>query len=172
MLFKCKNIFKKIFLIGLLIPCLQLYASGDLTIEGFVTNANTGDPLPGANVIIVGSNVGSSTDLDGKYTIKRLSPGSYVFRVTYIGYETTEKTVAITSGEQKRVNFTLAKSGPTSLIIYNALGQEVQTVIDNKIKSSGPHKLSIDMSEHSSGIYYYVLKQNNNRQVNKMVLIK
>ncbi len=102
-----KNIFRKIFLFGLLVPGLQLYASGDLTIEGFVIDANTGDPLPGANVIIVGSSLGSSTDLDGKYNFVGLSPGSYDFRVTYIGYETTEKTVAITSGDQQRVNFVL-----------------------------------------------------------------
>lgn len=126
MLFKCKNIFKKIFLIGLLIPCLQLYASGDLTIEGFVTNANTGDPLPGANVIIVGSSLGSSTDLDGKYTIIGLSPGSYVFSVTYIGYKTTEKTVAITSGEKQWVNFSLEQvviEGETIVVSAQREGQ-------------------------------------------------
>jgi hypothetical protein len=69
------------------------------------------------------------------------------------------------------VEFTLAESGRTSLIIYNALGQKVKTIMDNDIKS-GAHKVNIDMSEQSSGIYYYVLKQQNNRQVNKMVLIK
>ena len=69
------------------------------------------------------------------------------------------------------VEFTLAKSGLTSMIIYNALGQKMKTIIDNDLKS-GPHKLVIDMSEHSSGIYYYVLKQRNNRQIHKMVLIK
>jgi hypothetical protein len=70
------------------------------------------------------------------------------------------------------VNFTLAKTGIVNLDIYNVLGQKVKSLIDNQSLSSGPHQLSVNMSDHSSGIYFLVLKQQNNNQVKKMVLMK
>jgi len=70
------------------------------------------------------------------------------------------------------VEFVLAKNGSTNLVIYNALGQTVKTILDNKEMSAGSYTVDIDMSVHASGIYFYVLEQHNNRQVQKMVLMK
>lgn len=57
------------------------------TINGIVTDAKTGEAVVGANVIIQGTSVGAATDIDGKYTISNLKPGSYSLSITFVTYK-------------------------------------------------------------------------------------
>ncbi len=57
-------------------------------ISGQVTDAEDGDPLIGANVVIDGTTLGSSTDVDGNYRILNVRPGTYTIVVRYVGYQT------------------------------------------------------------------------------------
>jgi hypothetical protein len=70
------------------------------------------------------------------------------------------------------VQYTLNKSGFTSMKVYNILGQHVMTVVDNVYQTASTYKVSIDMSRFTSGIYFCVLEQGNNRSVQKMMLLK
>ena len=62
---------------------------------------NSGQPIPGASVIVKGTTTGTSTDFDGKFTINA-SPAN-VLLMSYIGYATREITV----GSQKTISVTL-----------------------------------------------------------------
>lgn len=55
-------------------------------ISGTVTEASTGDALPGVSVVIDGTTQGAITDMDGFYTILNVSPGTYDLRASFIGY--------------------------------------------------------------------------------------
>ncbi len=57
-------------------------------ISGVVTDGETGDPLPGANVIVEGTNLGAATGLDGEFFIINVPPGTYTLIVRMMGYET------------------------------------------------------------------------------------
>ncbi|MBF8295982.1 MAG: hypothetical protein HW389_2527, partial [Bacteroidetes bacterium] len=70
------------------------------------------------------------------------------------------------------VEYTLGKSGLTSLKVYNMLGQQVMTVLDNVYQSASTYKAMIDMSRFTSGIYFCVLEQGNSRVAQKMMLLK
>lgn len=61
-------------------------------IFGKIIEQDTGDPLIGANVLVMGTTMGAATDLDGNYRISNVPAGSYSLRITYIGYETQEIT--------------------------------------------------------------------------------
>lgn len=61
------------------------------TVTGYVTDASTGETLPGVNVVIKNTTIGVSTDTDGKYSIN-VSPGQ-VLVFTSIGYTPFEVTV-------------------------------------------------------------------------------
>ncbi|HGY57111.1 MAG TPA: TonB-dependent receptor [Caldithrix abyssi] len=63
-----------------------LYAQNSGKIAGVITDATTGEPLIGANVVLEGTNLGAATDVDGSYIILRVPPGSYTVSVLYIGY--------------------------------------------------------------------------------------
>jgi len=55
-------------------------------IAGRVTDADTGEPLIGANVLIEGTTLGAATDADGNYFIINVPPGQYSVRAQMIGY--------------------------------------------------------------------------------------
>lgn len=56
-------------------------------IQGTVTDAQTGQPLVGANVLIVGTTMGAATNLEGYYSILNVPPGEYDLRISMIGYD-------------------------------------------------------------------------------------
>ncbi|MBC8374690.1 MAG: TonB-dependent receptor [FCB group bacterium] len=55
-------------------------------IAGTIIDDVTGEPLPGANVIILDSQMGAAADIEGRYYILNLRPGHYDLRVDMIGY--------------------------------------------------------------------------------------
>ena len=58
-------------------------------ISGRVTDATTGETLPGVNVLIEGTTLGASTDFDGDYAIIGLRPGNYTVTASFVGFATT-----------------------------------------------------------------------------------
>ena len=65
-----------------------LFAQQDsIVIQGKITSRDTGYPLPGANVVIVGTKLGAAADSSGFYSIKSIPAGQYSIRVTHIGYK-------------------------------------------------------------------------------------
>jgi len=67
-------------------------------IKGRVIDSK-GESLPGVNIIIIGTNLGTTTDMGGNYELINLSSGSYRLRVSYVGYRTQEVTVTVREGE-------------------------------------------------------------------------
>ena len=92
----------KYIIISLLIFCSVISAQrGDLV--GKVIDSNNKEPIIGATVRIVGTNMGMQTDVDGEYYLPNLRPGIYKIQVSYIGYHTKTITdITITSG---KINF-------------------------------------------------------------------
>ena len=75
------------------------------------------------------------------------------------------------------ISFTLGSSVPVTLKIYNALGQEVKTLLAREKRSAGGHKELFDGrtdngTQLSSGIYFYRLDAGNFNEIKKMVLVK
>ena len=54
--------------------------------SGKVLDADTKEPLIGANIILLNTNLGAATDIDGNYFILNITPGTYEVRVSYVGY--------------------------------------------------------------------------------------
>ncbi|MGH7494158.1 MAG: TonB-dependent receptor [bacterium] len=76
-------------------------------IAGKVTAAQTGEVLPGANVQIQGTVLGSTTDAEGIFIIKKLQPGIYTVRVSYIGYDLAHAAVTVLADSTSRLSFVL-----------------------------------------------------------------
>ena len=69
------------------------------TISGQVTDPTDGSELVGANVVIQGTQLGSTTDIDGKFTLGDLAAGSYTLEVSFIGYVTKTIETSVISGQ-------------------------------------------------------------------------
>lgn len=86
-------------------------AQNKASVSGYVIDVKTQEPIPGATVILVGTNLGSITNADGYYTIANADPTTYGIQVSFIGYETATKFgVVLRSGGIPDVNFELSES--------------------------------------------------------------
>jgi hypothetical protein len=84
-------------------------------VSGKVTDKETGEPLIGANVIIVGTSFGAASDVNGDYTIRQVQPGNYSIKASYIGYQdVTVSNVRVVSGLTAEQNFQLSSSKITT----------------------------------------------------------
>ncbi|MBL7471444.1 TonB-dependent receptor [Robertkochia sediminum] len=82
-------------------------AQVETNIYGTVTD-KLGEPIPGASVFLEGTQQGAQTDMDGKYVIKNVSPGSYNLIASYIGFKTQTKfNILVRSVGTPDYNFTL-----------------------------------------------------------------
>lgn len=89
---------------------MALAQSGKL--RGQITDQETGEPLIGANVIVVGTSYGAATDVNGEYIILNLFPNVYEVKASYIGYQAeTISNVRINTDLTTELNFTLAAEG-------------------------------------------------------------
>ena len=79
---------RKILLLILLAPFF-VYSGTTGKLAGTIKDAQTGEPLIGANVIIEGTNFGAATNVNGEYVILNIAPGRYNVKFSFIGYETT-----------------------------------------------------------------------------------
>jgi TonB-dependent receptor len=114
-----------IFLLLPLISAIGVAANG--SINGIVRDSQTGEPLPGANVMLVHSSMGASTDLDGKFAIQNVAPGSYTLRATYVGYKEKTVTVQVKDGTALKQDFRLvaiAVEGEEVVVTAQAAGQK------------------------------------------------
>ncbi|MBI2619052.1 MAG: TonB-dependent receptor [Ignavibacteriales bacterium] len=69
-----------------------MFAGTTGKIAGRVLDAKTRDPLPGANIVVEGTTLGSSTDLQGRYVILNVPPGNYTVTASFIGYKRMQVT--------------------------------------------------------------------------------
>ncbi len=74
-------------LVGMLLFVVAAFAQTTGKISGKVTDAGTGEPLPGASVMVEGTTLGAATGLNGEFVILRVPPGKHTVRVDYIGYQ-------------------------------------------------------------------------------------
>ena len=82
----------------LLYPILYISSIfGQFSVTGKISDKKSRTPLPGSNVILVGTNLGAATDSDGFFEINNVPEGDYEIMATFIGYEIFKSNISITS---------------------------------------------------------------------------
>ncbi|MBS1260690.1 MAG: Protein oar [Calditrichaeota bacterium] len=93
----------------LLLPGLVLAQTGK--IRGTVVDSETGDPVIGANVVVENTSRGAATDLDGRFFIVAMTPGTYTVRASAVGYTpVTIEQVEVNIDRTTELEFELAPS--------------------------------------------------------------
>ena len=83
------------------------------SIHGTVTDEQTGIAIPGATILLVGSNpvLGTTTSLDGYFTLENVPIGRQTIQISFIGYQpATLKDLEVTSGKALNLNVSLLES--------------------------------------------------------------
>jgi iron complex outermembrane receptor protein len=90
-----------------LILITPVFSENEGEIEGYVKDKQTGLPLTHANIIIEGTQIKTTTDINGYFNIKGLPPGIYKIRVQHIGYKSIIKKVSIKTDIKVKLLFLL-----------------------------------------------------------------
>ena len=101
-MFKKLQLTLLLFLFG---TSLAIAQSGSLT--GQVTDSESGETVPGANILITELERGAVTDVDGNYEIANVPAGTYNLTASFVGYRTYRESVSIQAGQETVVNIEL-----------------------------------------------------------------
>ena len=102
------RISKYYFFLILLIFFISFRLFGGTTgkIAGKIIDAKSKEPMIGVNIILLGTSMGATTDLDGNYFILNIPPGVYEIKVTAIGYGTVSiKNIKVSADQTTRIDF-------------------------------------------------------------------
>jgi hypothetical protein len=102
-------------------------------VKGKVTDANSGDPIPFANIIFKGTMNGTTTDFDGNFSVKSTEPVDSIV-VSYLGYKTRTKIVE--RGVEQNINFQLEEIA-TNLqeIVFDAGENPAYAILRNVVRN-------------------------------------
>ena len=149
-----------------------LAALQQTTVSGTVTSADEGTALPGVNVIIKGTTGGTTTDVDGKFTLQVSDPNA-VLIFSFIGYTSEEipvaakavidvtmtpditqlgEVVVVAYGTQKKATLTGAVSAVTNQDIVTTKNENVQNMLTGKIPGLRVRQNSSEPGRFSNSI--------------------
>lgn len=118
-----KRLLSILALLAFLVPAVAFAQTG--TITGTVTEAKTGNVLPGVNVALEELNRGAATGAEGNYTIEDVPPGTYTLRASFIGYQAFSTEITLEAGETITQDIEL-QEGAVGLeeVVVTGYGQE------------------------------------------------
>ena len=134
---------KKIKLLSVIVSLnlVLCYAGTTGKVSGSIKTVKNNESVIGADIIILGTAFGGSSDTDGNYVINNVPPGNYSVKAQFIGYKSvTVENVQVSSDMTSRVNFSLEES-----VVE---GEEVIVTADRPlIRMDATSKLKIVTSE-------------------------
>ncbi|MEA3288118.1 MAG: carboxypeptidase-like regulatory domain-containing protein [Candidatus Marinimicrobia bacterium] len=131
-------------------------------IFGKVTDAETGEPLIGANVTIKETYQGATTDFTGDFVIVNVDPGSYTVSISYIGYETVSLlgvyvTVDNTTYVNKELSKEVIEGAVVTVVAERHLIDKSHTASKHSVGSESMEKQPVkdmkDVLETQAGIF-------------------
>lgn len=156
---KCLKSFY-ILLSGVLLPVAILAQTG--SINGVVNDGENGDLLPFANVVVLGSGTGSTTDIDGKFSFS-IEPGTYSIVTSYVGYiNDTTHNVVVNPGKETTLNIGIS----TSSQVLDGVDVTARRLTDTK------SAVNIEIKESQqivSGISAQQIQQSQDRDASDVV---
>jgi hypothetical protein len=89
------------------------------TISGKIVDMETGEPLPGASVMLADASGGTSTNRTGYFSINRVISGTHHLIISYLGYESAYKTINVSPNQQvqERIDLTPKRFDVTPLVV-------------------------------------------------------
>ncbi|MEK7726795.1 MAG: SusC/RagA family TonB-linked outer membrane protein [candidate division KSB1 bacterium] len=143
-----------------LLPLLAFAQNG--TIAGKVVDAKSGDPLPGASVLVQGLDMGAATNLEGEFTVANVPAGSRSIIARFIGYKSLVKVVNVTGGGIAELNFELSETalqldevvvtGTGIASEKRKLGNTVATVNSSQLENAPITTLSEVLQGREAGV--------------------
>ena len=106
-------------------------------VSGRVTDAASGAPVTNAQVMVVGTTIGSAVDNDGRFRITGVPAGNRQLRARSIGYQPATASFTVGSGATATVNLTMTQSATAldAVVVTGAVGDTRRRAIGNAVAS-------------------------------------
>ena len=145
-----------IFILPILMA-LTAYSQQNYTIQGLVSNTDN-EPLIGATVEFLELQTGTVTDVDGNFILEvQVEPGTYPIRISYIGFETSERSIDLGNDQEVRLDVQLGAdilrltevvvTGTGAITEKRKLGNSIATLENDQIAGAG----SVDVTSALTG---------------------
>jgi len=131
-------------------------------VTGQVTNAQTLEPVSGAQVFVVDGQAGTLTDADGNYRLTGVPAGEVQIRVQVIGFQSQTRTVSVQAGQTATANFELQVSAVSLQdVVVTATGERLQRELGNafstidageRVENANPTDFTDLLSGNASGV--------------------
>ena len=128
--------------LGLLVlPSVAAAQTG--TVTGKVTDAAGGAPLEAARVVLSGTSRIETTDREGRFSFRAVSPGTYPLRVLRVGYRPATDTVTVADGGTATADITM-EAAPVQLdeIVTTATGEQRKLEVGNVVATIDAAKVA------------------------------
>ena len=126
---------------------------------GRITDARTGEALPGANIVFTDLKQGTATDADGRFSFGNLPRGRFLMQVTSVGYNTISQTVDTSSDQPLELKLTPAVT-EIGQVVVTGVSQATElrrspvptTVVDRTRLNQTSATNVIDAIAHTPGV--------------------
>ena len=146
-----------VFVVLVLVPSV-VFAGIDGKVSGTVIDAETNSPLAGTNVIIVGTQMGASTDAEGKYIIFNVPIGTYEVRATFIGYASvTVENVKVNSDLTTNLDFEMPTTDVAGEAVVIVAEEPLVNLTATSVVRSVPAELLRNLATRS-GLTFFGLQ--------------
>lgn len=126
----------KLYLPKVLITLAMMFVvhlvSAQRTVTGVVSDAESGDPLLGASILVKGTSTGTVTDFDGSYTLE-IPDAATTLIFSYTGYGTQEVEI----GDQSSINVTLSAGTELEEVVVTGYGTQKAKEVTGSIAHVG-----------------------------------
>ncbi len=146
---------KPLLLLSIIITTIGLYAQNELTqtIRGVIIDKQSQTVLPGASIILSGSNptIGTTADIYGNFKLERVPIGRQSINISFIGYNSiTKSNINVTSGKEIVLTIELEEQAfVTQEVIIHA--KERKDIATNKMATVSARSFTIEETERYAG---------------------
>ena len=119
----------------LLVGTVPLRAQATGSITGTITVQLTDRPISGARIQLLGTRLVAAAGPDGSFLLRTVPMGTYLIRVTVIGYARMETTISVTPGQPAVVNFSLTRAAISldEIVVTGTAGAQEKRTIGNSV---------------------------------------
>ena len=103
-----------------------------VTISGYVSNRETGEYLPEANIFLIGTDIGTTTNGDGYFVFLKIPAGLYTLEISYLGFEPIVTELELIPGKRLIYNFELQPQA-IELMSIEVSGRRTKQQVDSQV---------------------------------------